>query len=124
MDIREFLEARLSEDEAVAQTAGGGAWQHMLGAVVQHVLCVIERVALVQAPHLAAGGHIARHDPARVLRDVESTRALVELALRRQADRDLEYGRDDPWPVDRITELRLIAARWSDHPDYDEAWRP
>jgi hypothetical protein len=48
--------------------------------------------------------HIARHDPARVLRQC----AALRLAL--------EFWRG-------LTRLRTIAAIWSDHPDYRPEWK-
>ena len=56
--------------------------------------------------------HIARHDPARVLRECEAKRALVEHVCR------VEWG---GYAV-RDVILEDIAAVYSDHPDYDPAW--
>jgi hypothetical protein len=64
------------------------------------------------SPALAA--FIARHDPARVLRGVEAQRRIVERYawLREHGDTG-----DAAWV------LPLLAAAYSDHPDYQERWR-
>jgi hypothetical protein len=136
VDIREFLTARLAEDEAVAREASekltrrphkgrGATWRVFLegggdGWAIESTDG--EHSFIVGFPE-SLSTHIARHDPARVLRDVEADRHLVALALSRQADRDFEYG-NDPRPADRIPELRILASRWSDHLDFDPTWSP
>lgn len=71
--IIDFIEARLAEDEQVAQEAsqaiGSGEWGHgkrqvrSVGALVAET--VVDR-------------YIARHDPARVLREVQAKRDILE----------------------------------------------
>lgn len=112
MDIREFLTAQLAEDQKIAEEASALDTDWPFGVEVES-----------WAEFEAVNAFRQRLGPARVLRDVEADRHLVALALSRQADRDFEYG-NDPRPVDRIPELRILASRWSEHPDYQEAWRP
>lgn len=127
MDIREFLEARLRDDEAVARAAAdfGADWRFSEDIYPsddsRHPGAIIAGSYGCGIPD-QYGNHVVRHDPARTLRDVEADRRLIALALSRQADRDLEYGRDEPCPADRITELRILASRWSEHPDFDPSW--
>lgn len=90
----------------------------------------VHRVALA-----ITGGerdHIVRHDPARVLRDVEAQRALLELhhaELIEVVNADHEERSGD-WCAECDGEtfpcrtLRLLASAYADHPDYNEAWRP
>jgi hypothetical protein len=75
----------------------------------------------------AVGDHIARHDPARALREVAAKRAIVE-AYRQS--RDILMDNRETWDLvraavgaQRVTVTRL-AAVWSDHPDYRAEWRP
>lgn len=69
----------------------------------------------------AAAGHIARHDPARVLREIGGGRRVLE---RHRAD---QYGcmycerRTGPRPCPDLADL---LSRWSDHQDYDPSWIP
>ena len=82
-----FLEARLDEDEAIAKAAGepGGQfsrsgagfapeWKDDRGAVSSSAGQVVFDEG---NPSEAQSAHIARHDPARVLREVEAKRAIV-----------------------------------------------
>lgn len=66
----------------------------------------------------AAGVHIVRHDPARVLTEVAAKRALLELVL---ADQNANGGRNsDPW--NQV--MRLLALPYRQHRDYRQAWKP
>lgn len=72
-----------------------------------------------------AASHIARHDPARVLREVEAKREIIE---------QHPAGRDHPEDGDYCLEcghfgypsttLRLLALPYSDCPGYQEEWQP
>lgn len=64
----------------------------------------------------AVGAHIARHDPARVLREVEAKRRIVDECEASPLQVD-GYG-----PLGFV--LRYFAAIHDQHPDYDPAWRP
>ncbi len=135
-DLAEFLAARLDEEEAAAREAAdgdSGAWfmgnkwniyrtedearsdEDYQGD--EHKLVAYGNVKPQSA-------HIARHHPARVLREVAAMRAIIGdeddgLALYAVHERGV-------WPeeltraADQI--LRLLAAIWSDHPDYRPEW--
>lgn len=64
--------------------------------------------------------HIARHDPARVLRDVEAKRQIWLKAAGYTssaiADIDLKVAWEGV--------LEELASTWSDHPDYEKDWEP
>lgn len=147
MNVADFLLARLAEDEAMARAAtwppdggydSGLAPEWLLddaGDLRDANLVAITADDGGGAGGLmfsVAGNHIARHDPARVLRQVEAMRRVVEehRPTRRQVidgdgmetvesyflcDSDM-----DMWPCDT---LRALAAIWSDHADYDPDWR-
>ena len=128
MRIDEFLLARIAEDEAVVYRWDSDAKS---------------RVAVMWAPGYAtvaseggdgewlADGHevlyprnvMVLFDPARVLRECEAKRRMVDAVI----DLDLGCGhtadqirRDEC--DDGIRRLRILAAVYSDHPDYDPAW--
>lgn len=91
--------------------------------------------------------HVARHDPARVLREVTAKRALVESitaethlvvdsdpyftcnAAREERDGGESWAREK-WGTecgcgrdDRVEmRLKILATVYSDHPDYREEW--
>jgi|HubBroStandDraft_4_1064222.scaffolds.fasta_scaffold586039_2 hypothetical protein len=112
MTLTDFLIARLDEDEAAAK-----AWLPFGN------------------PDAAQREHIARHDPARVLREVDAKRKILAehcdtvgsvwipghghdnkfCARCVDSDRDGDYYAEEPGPC--LT-LRALAAVWSGHPDY------
>ena len=75
------------------------------------------------------GVHIARHNPARVLREVKAKRAQVALHVPEyietiNPDRDEISGEictlcDEPFPCDS---LKLMAAPDAEHADFNTAW--
>lgn len=122
MTLVEFLRARLAEDERKAMQVYRVDWNDPDGWAALH--------ALVRE-------HAQHHDPARVLRDVEAKRRIVE-----RHDRDPQWadspsmrdgckgcGYEGPmesprFDVDECPELRDLASVYADHPDYKERWRP
>jgi hypothetical protein len=70
--------------------------------------------------------HIARHDPARILREVESLRKIVDdLAAVIADDEGMGYYSDGHSGLATAKRtLRLFAAIYSDRPGYREEWRP
>lgn len=83
--------------------------------------------------HPGAGDHIARHDPARVIREVRAKRALLTHHRPVSVDglhpwcricvhTDPEVGtHHEPWPCPTV---RVFAAPYADHPDYAPEWAP
>ena len=142
-----FLAARLDEDEAAAEAAAeddGADWF----ANAKEGWDADERSVMYTGPStLRPGGtwdypvcrslsvgaaeHIARHDPARVLREVEAGRTILAEHFAEDrgeslpgADCGVCYyigtpGSPAGWPC---RTLRALAAVWSDHPDYDQEW--
>ena len=70
--------------------------------------------------------HIARHAPARVLREVESKRRILNECLK-EVERETADGRRYPastaWAL-AVTTLRLLALPYADRPGYRREWRP
>lgn len=150
MGIVEFLEARIAEDEAVAQDAGARAleWRSSNGSVSgggkPYVDDWSEDEPLTQYdgevtivydegwPEDVEAAHIARYDPARVLQEVAAKRAIIAASKDTYAgppweDADIESGAADVWDG-RQTSYREVLANlacaYSDHPDFNEEWRP
>jgi hypothetical protein len=76
--------------------------------------------------------HCMRHDPARVLAEVQSKRLILEAAVD-AASRRLYYERDgeEPFAAESVgfdeamtKVLRLLALPYQDRPGYLEQWRP
>jgi hypothetical protein len=139
-DLAAFLAERLDEDEAAAKAAikGGkpeigtvGQWNAYLeggddGWAVEHDAggkgCGI-------IGDRAIAEHIARHDPARALREVQAKRSITEAHDREHyCPLPVLPGRHGQlWTPEEgpCWTLLLLAAVWSDHPDYRETeWKP
>jgi len=117
-DLVEFIGARLEEDEAVARAAsaddGGiddGVWVYddEWGRVLTDDSSLYSNHDDIV--------HIARHDPARVLREVAAKRRLVEAADESSGLRDMVAELYVGGVI-----LRALAAVYGDHPDYRAEW--
>jgi hypothetical protein len=119
VDLVTFLRARLDEDEReatwAAEEAGGAVW----------TIRSIDVVLFDDTDRYVSGNaqnevrdHIARHDPARVLDDVAAKRRIVDEAERYSPE--LEHGDNGEWALEMV--LRLLAAPFAQHPDFDPAW--
>lgn len=139
MDLVQWLTAQLDEDERVARAASGEEW----GAVSPTQPYVIFDVAAYKAnktlrtvgavagvEHAEDRAHIAEHDPARVLREIEAKRG----ALARYEFACTEATAPNVDEEERETRVRvaaafqscvlLFASVYSDRPGFQESWRP
>lgn len=134
-----FVEERIAEDESTAQAATPGPWlaepngsivgpSGHLPKLAGHVVCSVGAWD-VGRPTPQDAAHIARNDPARVLRDVAAKRQLLRFyddlsaivvecsglligpGMRRI---HAEHGRL----------LAAMAAVWCRHPDFQPEWLP
>lgn len=139
-----FTTARLDEDEEIAKAVEDnsapwpGQWEadgnHAVRTYNGHVLAYARTDNLRGgdfAPGLAA--HIARHDPARALREVEAKRRIVDDYRITASAIDMITGPDiDTRGYKEMCAGRdalrasvlALAAIWAGHPDYQQAWRP
>jgi hypothetical protein len=148
MDLIEFLRARLAEDEVRANAAASALlyvgetepefdWTFGENEPEGFTVRTISEKRVARDVYDDTAMHIARHDPARVLREVEAKRRILAehdhttVHIWHDRSKDFEIctacgaGSDDqgciPWPCDTV---KLLALPYSDHPDYNEAWRP
>lgn len=126
MDITEFLRARLDDDEAYALMAfadhneAGPEWSEPWNG---GVLTGGRGGEVVDTFDSGLSSHMARHDPARVLREVAAKRAI--LLQYTDAVTDWEEDREAPDAVSALRiVVRLMASVYSDHPDYQQEWAP
>lgn len=138
-DLVEFLRARLAEDEQTARRALGGEWTCLVAPRFaapgeRGEIEVGGQVLAVPTPE--TGLHIARHDPARTLREVAAKRAIIDEheithdTVTAEGNFSSEPGCGTCHEMDGETyaggycrTLRLLALPYADHPDYDESWR-
>jgi hypothetical protein len=143
LDLINFLRARLAEDREVALKAGADAWSldHFTraGGVVfaSGERPIAEFDADPQHQHAQdrasadfhQAAHIARHDPARVLVEVDTKSRL--LTMYEEAGRTrLQPPTAERWMAAGVERavledtFRAFAAVYADHPDYRDEWRP
>ncbi len=132
-----FVAERLNADEWVAREAAdakgwllvqlGPEWVARGGSVedLETGSTVVHDEGM---PTHAQAEHIARHDPARVLRDVASKRRILTEVVAQIDGMDQqiisEWGSSQDEPDESHLLLKLLAAPYDSHPGYDEAWRP
>jgi len=114
MTLTEFLLARIAEDERAARKVQPLGHVVDMGGVRLDERFTHSRLRFSSADGWArteddpaAAAHFARHDPARVLRECEAKRQLIE-----------RVGNPD-WAG-----FRILAMPYADHPDYRQEWRP
>jgi hypothetical protein len=143
-----FVTARLDEDEATASAGArrvGMPWRAEPQPGTPGGLVTDELGLVGSTGGRYAAEHIARHDPARVLREVEAKRARLALYLDAKEALAAALGAAPPdgpafahsYVRERINvnqasgrfaalemSVRLDAMAWCDHPDYDPEWKP
>lgn len=149
--IREFLTARLDEDEHLARhvtfnSKGRDRWQ--VGTVTYREDYAFASIHTPDGLEIAGAGldgtggvhgevfaaHIARWDPARVLAEIAAKRAIlaaIEAAdatwatAQQRADGPVSFDLGRARSLEKeLAEkvLRQLAAPYSDHPDFQQAW--
>lgn len=133
-DLVEFLRARLDEDEQAARAAGDGPW-----TVRDHTADTVAIYDSRREPVVYDEGrpssdqmeHIARHDPARVLAEVDAKRRIIDLY--EPYHWHGPAAPTSPNPRDHVEDIeacrtcvtnRLLALPYRDHPDYRPEWVP
>ncbi|MGW1295144.1 DUF6221 family protein [Streptomyces sp. NPDC002533] len=134
----QFLRNRLDEDEQTARAATWDEWDsaHWTARPPQAdyeryiVADYLDDGVVVVTPENAdpdgVGRHIARHDPARVLREIDAKRQILDEYANEA--RVMEQGHRTGWTeggqAARETVLKLLAVAYADHPDYRDTWKP
>ncbi|MFF7485615.1 DUF6221 family protein [Streptomyces luteogriseus] len=145
-----WLRAQLDEDERVARAAAdelegpelGGEWRYdgqYVETARERTMVAVGSQDLMEP---GCGEHIARHDPARVLREIDAKRQLLDdyettARIRDEAAARIKAAGDHPDPKDLDTwdraqreaaifegPVKLAASPSSDRPGYREEWRP
>ncbi|MHB9862176.1 DUF6221 family protein [Streptomyces sp. YIM S03343] len=115
-----WLGEQLDEDERIASGCSGTEWwEHPKNWVSAPPL---NRVALVV--HDGDRAHIIRHGPARVLREIDAKRAIVD-----DLAKEIRWGaRKGPDYLDGIDScertLKRLALPYAERPGYRDEWRP
>jgi hypothetical protein len=141
-DIVAFLRARLMEDWNIAHGTLWGGSDNQLKWDTPFTATLDTGGDTIHINDATIARHIARHDPAHVIRDVTAKRALLNayaatLDLRdaaaeqvRASGTAVEDRHLDNWAragTEAIVMGGIVAhfaAVYDQHPDYQEAWRP
>lgn len=128
-NVLEFLHARLDDDEAIANNAlhadgtEPGVWiteHHKYRSDDEPDTCHIaedrtgDYWTVASEVYIPNAEHMARHDPARVLRDVAAKRATLDTLFAAEL-------RPTQWSIFAKV-IEPMAAVYSDHPDYQKEW--
>jgi len=119
MTLVEFLEARLTEDELMATAAVEGAADWYVFYAYRDIKDGDGRYVVfadTQCPTVEQAAHIARHSPARILRQCEAARVVIAEFLR------LDAVGDHAGCAVAETALKQLAAVHCDHADFDPSW--
>ncbi|MFI2081449.1 DUF6221 family protein [Streptomyces rubiginosohelvolus] len=132
-DLADFLRARIAERRAIAEAATPGPWEgvvdrHQRGEVDASVWA--DSISYYVTEKITSGGrheadahHIAAHDPAAALADLDAKLAVVDLMERTlwfaEGDSEVDhYGALGN--ADEV--LALLARPFAGHADYQEDW--
>ncbi|MEU7399985.1 DUF6221 family protein [Streptomyces sp. NPDC044948] len=144
-DLAQWLHAQLDDDERTARAAswtddantwhaepspygardGGQRW-YVEDAMDDGVVSHVDPAA---SDDEGVARHIAEHDPARVLREIDAKRQLLDL----HAPGEMEYVEGDVCmacdvrggaPFYPCKTLRLLALPYADRPGYRDEWQP
>lgn len=136
-DLVQWLREQLDEDEQITRAAAdetepewsdGGPYGESVHTAAHGGLVAVGPWTGYLGDEVRR--HIARHDPARVLREIDAKRKLLRaLESSEVALRNTEPGKDPHDLVKGATNglraaVRVHAAVYADRPGYKESWRP
>ncbi|WP_416476984.1 DUF6221 family protein [Streptomyces sp. LKA04] len=123
-----WLRAQLDEDERIARAATAGPWtQSGIGEYGWGVSFSVPGAG-VEADDSDQGradaDHIAEHDPARVLREIDAKRLAID-----HYQRIFQHAVDGADSYVRIAaalsrQIQIMASVYADRPGYRQSWRP
>ncbi|MFF4346838.1 DUF6221 family protein [Streptomyces sp. NPDC001530] len=139
-DLVEWFGEQLDEDERITREATPGWWTpwrrsmtHVLKDLIHSVVTQGQKPgdrAKIVTASWSDAEHIARHNPARVLREIDAERQVLRDL--EQAEFTLSKAEPRTAPHDLMTgavnalrrTVRLLALPYADRPGYREEWRP
>ena len=117
-ELVDFIRAQLARDEQVAREAleqTAPEWRTYFKQIIapgsRH------ETEIAEAETSEAAAHIARHDPARVLAEVEAKRKVVAWV-------ELQQVPNSTIGDDFAFALYALALPYADEPGYRDEWRP
>jgi hypothetical protein len=128
VDLVQWLGEQLDEEQRIAEEAArhtepdwsdGGTYGESVTTEPRHVPVAVGPWSGQMLDEVRA--HIAAHDPARVLREIEAKRDLLRLA---SAAHDYHETFTSGFASALEGTLRLFALAYADRVGYREEWRP
>lgn len=130
--VLEFLGARLDEEEQLARDAYGAPWDAAVGGMVHVSAAAIRddklrfgRLGYVASVEREADRqHIARHDPAHVLADIQAKRDMMDMAANSLAEAQRSHlnpeARAYHWGAASVLLFAIgrLAREYNTHPDW------
>jgi len=147
-ELVQWLRVQLDDDERTALTwpADQRSWEEYGDRRIDYASGAGEDVSAVNVKASAAlgweriyvkrdgiglSGHIVRHDPARVLREIDTKRRLLDLhapdamgTFTTCTECGQGYEMHDWGPAYPCATVRLLALPYADRPGYRDEWRP
>jgi len=137
-DLVQWFGEQLDDDERIARAAAhgeagewtnGGSYPVSVAGDLPEGADAFERAVAFDegSPSEEQAAHIARHDPARVLRDIAADRKLLALFVEvgaREVDLDDAFEYAHGWVNALGMAVRLRASAFSERRGYREEWRP
>jgi hypothetical protein len=130
-DLVQFLRARMDEDEKIALAvpviSGCVPPAHWgSSAVPGNETYVLGTAHDINAETVEGAAHIRRHDPARVLAEVDAKRRIIcdHTAMRPGWCNTCDVPGDYRGNVHGCQTLRLLALSYRDHSDFRPEWTP
>lgn len=125
--VTAFINARIDEDEQIARAATLPVYGQPVQGAEWSVTDVPFEGITVWDPQPDLPGHtdartehIARHDPARVLRQCAAIREALDSI---DTLLGIANNSEGTWGTDAEIARDAIASIWSDHPDFDPRWK-
>lgn len=119
-DLLQFLRDQLDQDERTARAATPGPW------AVEGASVYVGHPTNEIVDYSESAEHIARHDPARVLAEVDAKRRVLDRYENQAALAASHVG--GILTKHLVEELRavvqLLALPYASRPGYPEKWRP
>ncbi|MDT0608853.1 DUF6221 family protein [Streptomyces lancefieldiae] len=141
-DLAQWLRAQLDEDERIARAATEGPWSVDDNSYAEAIYAADRRTTVVAGGRWGGEAsvfestedalHIAAHDPARVLREIDTKWKILVECVYWHGKLAGEAAAPSPAPfpalgeaLDAVTPiLRARALPYVDRPGYREEWRP
>jgi hypothetical protein len=118
-DLVTFLRERLADDQRIANRTRQASPEWRNFDMDGELRDSANAGTVAYIPHANDRTHIARHDPARVLAEVDAKRRIIDECSEVTVRDDWQYT--DAPELAELT-LLMLALPYREHPDYQPGW--